>query len=328
MKALNFKIKILIYFLIIVLFLGISVFTVVLTIINNNIIHKAQNELKTCLRSARSIYDEELRNIKLAFELFSWNGNPGGLEEFKKKAGLDYLVIADRDHDALKYNEIVRSAFKGKKVSGNRIMTKKELIGINNELYKKVRMEVKYTPRGRKVEQDHLNEALVMEYARPVKNNENKTVKVIYGGRIINKYFTLVDKIRDLLFEHSFFEDIPMGTVTIFQHDIRITTNVLDKEKNRAIGTKVSEQVYEEVLQKGKRWFQRAFVVSHWYMTGYEPIKDINGKIIGMLYVGLLEKPFLKLKKDFYLLTFGIILICIIAAVLISFLFSASISRA
>ncbi len=38
------------------------------------------------------------------------------------------------------------------------------------------------------------------------------------------------------------------GTVTIFQKDVRISTNVNDKDGNRAIGTRVSEAVYNQVL--------------------------------------------------------------------------------
>jgi len=39
---------------------------------------------------------------------------------------------------------------------------------------------------------------------------------VIYGGKIINRDFRLVDKIRDFVFENKFYEKKPVGTVTIF----------------------------------------------------------------------------------------------------------------
>jgi signal transduction histidine kinase len=88
------------------------------------------------------------------------------------------------------------------------------------------------------------------------------------------------------------FDDKPTGTVTIFQDDVRITTNVLDQNAKRAIGTRVSEIVYDQVVGLGTSWFDKAFVVTDTYFTAYEPIKNINGDIIGILYVGTLEKPY------------------------------------
>jgi C4-dicarboxylate-specific signal transduction histidine kinase len=46
------------------------------------------------------------------------------------------------------------------------------------------------------------------------------------------------------------------------------------------------------VLTQGQTWLDRAFVVKDWYVSAYEPIRDRQGKSIGMLYVGFLEAPF------------------------------------
>lgn len=47
-----------------------------------------------------------------------------------------------------------------------------------------------------------------------------------------------------------------------------------------------------KVLDQGSTWIDRAFVVNDWYVSSYEPILDIDGKRVGMLYAGFLEKPF------------------------------------
>jgi two-component system NtrC family sensor kinase len=64
-----------------------------------------------------------------------------------------------------------------------------------------------------------------------------------------------------------------------------------------AIGTLVSPEVKMTVLDKGKRWMDRAFVVSDWFITAYEPIEDIAGRRIGMLYVGVLEEKYTDIQR-------------------------------
>ncbi len=62
------------------------------------------------------------------------------------------------------------------------------------------------------------------------------------------------------------------------------------------------KEVEEQVLGKGLPWIHRAFVVDDWYITAYEPIRDIQNKIIGMLYVGILENKYVALKERLILL--------------------------
>ncbi len=90
------------------------------------------------------------------------------------------------------------------------------------------------------------------------------------------------------------------GTATIFQKMneagdmLRVATNVKALDGKRAIGTYIPARepdgtpnpVVSTVL--GGRTFRgRAFVVNSWYLTAYEPMRDSNGDIIGMLYVGV-----------------------------------------
>lgn len=78
----------------------------------------------------------------------------------------------------------------------------------------------------------------------------------------------------------------------MFLDDVRINTNVPLKAGERALGTRVSDEVRTQVLDNGKIWIDRAFVVNDWYISSYEPIIDVDGKRVGMLYAGFLEAPF------------------------------------
>ncbi len=100
----------------------------------------------------------------------------------------------------------------------------------------------------------------------------------------IHKSTELVDQIKDLT----------GSTATIFQRIeggfLRISTNVLKEDGTRAIGTYIpdSSPVIQTILQN-QRYTGRAMVVNEWYTSVYDPIV-INGKVEGMLYVGVKEK--------------------------------------
>jgi two-component system NtrC family sensor kinase len=55
--------------------------------------------------------------------------------------------------------------------------------------------------------------------------------------------------------------------------------------------------VKEHVLKEGKKWTDCAFVVSDWYITAYEPIEDIFGQRVGMLYVRVLEAKYADVRR-------------------------------
>jgi|GEM_PF-2075062 len=84
------------------------------------------------------------------------------------------------------------------------------------------------------------------------------------------------------------------GTATIFQVIpdglLRISTNVLKPDGERAVGTYIAADspVYEAIM-RGETFHGRAYVVGKWYQAAYEPIRDIHDNIIGALYVGVRE---------------------------------------
>jgi PAS domain S-box-containing protein len=98
-------------------------------------------------------------------------------------------------------------------------------------------------------------------------------------------------------------------TTTIFQKIdsgfLRISTNVLKKDGERAVGTFIPSKspVIQTILQ-GETYYGRAFVVNDWYITAYEPIY-YNGEIVGILYVGDKEKDLDKLNEVIHSLNIG-----------------------
>lgn len=100
--------------------------------------------------------------------------------------------------------------------------------------------------------------------------------EILYKGNVkINENNDLVDTIGKLTGD----------TVTIFLNNKRIATNVT-KDGKRITGTTVSATVENKVLKNGQFFYGEADVNGNIYQAAYQPIKDNEGKIIGIWYVG------------------------------------------
>ncbi|MBA4138145.1 MAG: hypothetical protein C0518_12585 [Opitutus sp.] len=92
------------------------------------------------------------------------------------------------------------------------------------------------------------------------------------------------------------------GVATVFQRMnaagdmLRVATTVRSADGRRAIATFIparqasgeSNPVVAAVL-RGESYIGRAIVVGQWMCTGYQPLRDAQGNITGMLFVGLPE---------------------------------------
>jgi signal transduction histidine kinase len=139
--------------------------------------------------------------------------------------------------------------------------------------------------------------------------DDGELLGIVQMGTLLNGASEKVDRIRDAVFENETYAGKPVGTATIFMGDLRISTNVMDSQGRRAVGTRVSKQVANQVLTEGLSWTGRAFVVDTWYLSQYDSIRDPNGDIIGMLYVGELEQKYLDIRSravvQFLVVTFA-----------------------
>lgn len=148
------------------------------------------------------------------------------------------------------------------------------------------------TPRAEPTKRTHENRAMVYRVLQSVLDENLNRIALLEGGVLLNGNFEFVDEIRDLVYGPGSLMKGSRGTVTVFLEDVRITTNVPDNTEERALGTRVSAEVRDQVLQQGDTWINRAFVVNDWYISAYEPIIDVYGERVGMLYAGFLEAPF------------------------------------
>ena len=123
---------------------------------------------------------------------------------------------------------------------------------------------------------------------------DEKMTLVDYSGKqyVINDNFEIVDKVQAMV----------GGAATVFQvynddYAVRISTNVLDTNGQRAVGTRLTDEVYKVTVNDGVTYYGRRDLFGKNYVTAYEPIKNQNGKIIGVLFVGTEEGQTLDVVK-------------------------------
>ena len=76
------------------------------------------------------------------------------------------------------------------------------------------------------------------------------------------------------------------GEVTIFAGKTRYATTVKTEKGARAVGTDMSAKVEETVLKKGENYIGQADILGQNHYVHYEPIRDLDGKIVGAYFAG------------------------------------------
>jgi len=286
----------------------------------DRILAQAQGEVTAALNSAREIYSSHLREIqgtvrlsatrKMLIESLTRGDRPAivaELNQIRVTEGLDILTITDaqghvvcrarnphRFGDAYSTNPLVQAVLSSPRpVLGTIVVPREDLLVEDSALAERAHIVFVETPGARPTADTATSVGMMLAAAAPVFDRDgSRLLGVLYGGTLLNRDYAIVDKIKRIVFEEKIYKHREVGTATIFQGDLRISTNVRNNDNTRAIGTRVWSEVYDAVLVKGRQWFDQAFVVNDWYITAYEPIRDFQNKIIGILYVGILKRPF------------------------------------
>jgi len=236
------------------------------------------------------------------------------LREQRRALGLDFLYLTNGTAraDGLQPTDwpVVQSALdKGEWGSVVDIMDQETLTALDLGLGQQAAIQLVPTraavPTTRTIE----DRGMVIHSAAPVTLPDGRAGALV-GGLLLNRNLDFIDTINNLVYRDQSLPDGSQGTATLFLEDVRVSTNVRLFEDVRALGTRVSAEVRARVLEEGRTWLDRAFVVNDWYISAYQPITDSFGKRVGMLYVGFLETPFREAKTR-SALTMGLIFVAI-----------------
>ncbi|HEU5171640.1 MAG TPA: cache domain-containing protein [Gemmatimonadales bacterium] len=302
------------------------VFSVVGTrMIGNLIMAEARSTVHNDLNAAREILLGRLshvayvvrftadRFILLSDVLVAGRPEPvlAELRRVREREGLDFLTLTDaagvallrtsdggRNGDRVVWSDLLREArATGQAVSAVSVMPGDALRRESPDLAERARIRIVPTPRAIPRPETALTSGMVLAAAAPIRSRDGAVLGLLYGGILVNQNFEIVDKIKQTVFQGVQHRGRDIGTATIFLDDVRISTNVMNPDGERAIGTRIAEDVYDRVVLQRGRWLGRAYVVNDWYITAYEPIVGIDTRILGVLYVGVLEQKFLDIRR-------------------------------
>jgi two-component system NtrC family sensor kinase len=357
----NLQSRLVIGFLIATCLTGLVATVVGIRIINENTIAEVQRKVQQDINTARLVFDYNMAGLKSQIQCLALrtplretvqSRNIEALENlrglirddtisYEDCVGLDMLAVVDTEGtvlyrasnpgvrgDNIMWDVVVRKCLdEGVPHSSVELMPAEVIERENPGLSSRVKIPIVKTPQSITISEKQLSEGLVMRAAYPIIDDELNLLGALVGGTLINKDYTIVDKIKETVYHDEKYRNLDMGFATIFQGGIRVSTNVMTENNQRAIGTIVSKEVYERVIGKGEEWIGRAFVVNDWYISSYAPIYDINDTIIGMLYTGILEAKYRDMKQFTVLIFLGITTLGMIMAFGISFFFGHTIIK-
>jgi two-component system NtrC family sensor kinase len=322
--------------------------------INEQVYQLAQAQINSDLEGAKEIVRNYQERLKDAIRIHATRmviygaldrrdvGELGPeMERILKTEGLDALTLTDtagrvfyracnpsQTGDSLTWDPVVKQVLLDKMpASGFVIDPEAALRKESPQLAQKARMEITPTPMSGPAGKNVETSGMMLKAAAPVFAPSGRLLGLLSGSILINRNYEIVDRIRTIIFKEELYKGTDLGTATVFQDDVRVATNVKNDDGTRAITTRASREVAEEVLQHGRTWRGRAFVVNDWYIAAYEPIRDIQGKTIGMLYVGTLERPFKENHWRTLIVFLGITLLGLVLGSCVAIVIARRISR-
>ena len=197
-------------------------------IISTKVATQAQEKVRTDLNSAREVYRNELERIAelvdltaaspFAVSAFSTGNRPviaQLLSSLQRKKHLDILNAADargrilyRAHNPRfsgdrPANDFLNLALKGVAVTGSTVLSGKQLAAEYPDLARRASISVVPTPHSRASVITVVRSGMVMVSAAPVRNAAGAVVGALYGAVLLNHNNTLVDKIKEIVYEGS-----------------------------------------------------------------------------------------------------------------------------
>ncbi len=271
---LSLKTRLILTYLVVLAIGGLSTSLVGSWIVSSTIMAQARRSIDRLIATARALYDQQLADVQRTVALSAAGiegreiGAEAYLEPIRRANGLDFLVVSKGADDTASLAP-VKAALAGAAAAGT----------------------------------EDAREGMALVAAAPVRDRAGRVVSAVYGGVLLNRRGGVVQRAWELLFKGDQFRGKDVGAVAIYQGASCISTSLASAAGRPAAA---SPEAVRDVLKAGRKWRGRADLSGDTYISGFDPITDSSGRIIGMLSVGLLERAYTDTRDRVILSFFGI----------------------
>ncbi|MCK4804520.1 MAG: histidine kinase, partial [Spirochaetes bacterium] len=248
----SLRTKLIISFLTVIIISGVVATLVGSRLIANGIIRQAQDQVKNDLNSAREVYREKTEDIKdtvrfTAVRVFIKDAIIKNdietlkrkLTEIRKSESLDILTLTDVNGrvifrsrnpsvygDNQAYDDLVGRVISVREVvTGTVLVSREELMKEGEDLAEQAYIKFIPTPMAKPRPETEEVSGMMIKAAAPVIHND-VLIGVLYGGNLLNRDYEIVDGVKEIVYQDEKYRGKNIGTSTIFQWDLRISTNV------------------------------------------------------------------------------------------------------
>jgi hypothetical protein len=286
-------------------------------ILTRTMLDEELKQLRQGLRSASMVYafarDSVQQSVQgaarserlaIALEPGGRETIPGLLARIREEQRLHFLTFVDtrsprmlraleRDlaqpgADRLPILDYLKHALSGGTSAGTEVLLPESLRREGQALAQQARVPIHSSPDAR----PEVDSGLTLIAATPVETSSGFK-GVLYGGILLNRDTRLVTRIGDFVFGARHPDDASDGIVSLHLGDVRVATNAAIPDREGETGTRAHADIGRTVLSLGKTFFGRVQAGKDRQLAACEPLRNRRSAVVGMLCVGISDKPLL-----------------------------------
>ena len=341
--------KLILSFLLIII-LTSAIFTAVgIAAISNHIEADVQEQVREVLDNARDIYMDQLDHVNgvvhstgqrslISDALASGQVERAAdeLEGVRILEALDILTVTDKHGNVLfrtsnpdlsgddkSSDELVQAVMKYQMPAAATTVISAEDLGRESPLLAdKLRATFADLPEARQEGEAEAFEHMMLGAAAPIFDAQSELIGIVYGGVILNGNEDLACHLKQDVFSNTRYNGKDIGFVSLYQDDLGIASCPRITSGSGAIGSRLDDDTFGQVIESGRLWTSRDEVMDAWYVTAFQPIRNADFETVGILQVGTLEQRYLDIRNQIIVsslaITLGVALVAIIFAYFIS----------
>ncbi len=345
--------KLVLSFLLVIVISG-AIFTAVgILLISNHIQADARAQASNDLAAAQEVYSNRLdqlenvvaataRNIRLQDAITSQNMERvvDELLGVRFRESLDILTVTDAGGtvllrasdlgslgDNIRHEELIETVLLSQDPAASTVtISNDDLRRESGLLADRASQAFTNLRESERLQDGSSSDVMMIGASAPIFDIQGSLIGVVWVGSLLSTDASLICEINESVFNGEEYDGKQVGFVTIYQDDLAILACPDQGDSTELIGTLLSEDEYNQVVSLGEPWFGSEHVAGSTYITAYEPIRNSENEIVGILQIGNLEQVYLDIRNQFIVAFMGVTVIGAVVSMLFAYFIAQRIS--